>query len=158
MAQILIVDDVVAMAQQYAYDLARLSSHEVVTAASGSSALDLLSHEDIDCVILDLEMPGMDGFEVLQRMRSAAINVPVIVYTAAGNYDRCVRAVRLGAYTFIDKADPMERVALEVDKAIEHRAILREVRSLRDRARDESALVGDSAPMRKLRDAIAKVA
>ncbi len=104
MTLILIVDDTPAMAQQYAYDLKRLAGFETLVARSGDEALDVLGREAIDCVILDLEMPGMDGFEVLRAMERRALTVPVIVYTGTGNFDRCVQAVRLGALGFIDKA------------------------------------------------------
>ena len=73
--------------------------------------------EPVDCVILDLEMPGMDGFEVLRALERRGIEVPVIVYTGTGNYDRCIQAVRLGAYGFIDKAEPIERVVQEIELA-----------------------------------------
>ena len=158
MPLVLIVDDVAVMAEQYAYDLRRLGGYETLVAASGAAALDVLTRDAVDCVILDLEMPGMDGFAVLRELRERGIDVPVIVYTGTGNFDRCVQALRLGAYTFIDKADALERVAREVDSAIERRALVAEVTALRRTVRDDSALAGGSAAMRKLRDAIARIA
>jgi two-component system, sensor histidine kinase len=64
---VLVVDDVPTMAQQYAYDLKRLGRFEPLVAAGGREALDVLEREAVDCVILDLEMPGMDGFEEFHR-------------------------------------------------------------------------------------------
>jgi len=107
---ILVVDDVAAMAEQYAYDLKRVGGYETLVAKSGREAFDLLEREAVDCVILDLEMPGMDGFEVLRGMDRRGFRIPVIVYTGTGNYDRCIQAIRLGARSFIDEAEPMERV------------------------------------------------
>jgi DNA-binding NtrC family response regulator len=158
MTTVLIVDDQPALAEQYAYDLHRLSGHETLTAGDGDGALDVLSREAVDCIILDLEMPGRDGFGVLRAMRERGTDIPVIVYTGTGSYERCVQAMRLGAYTFVDKDDPMERVAREVENAIERRALLAEVAMLRRYAADESALLGDSPPMRKLKDSIVRVA
>src|SRR5262245_23057173 len=158
MTTVLVVDDVKPMADQYAYDLRRLGGFETLTVADGATALDVLAHESIDCVILDLEMPGMDGFVVLRAMRERGLEVPVIVYTGTGSFDRCVQATRLGAYTFIDKADPVERVAREVENAIERRLLLAEVTTLRKYAAEDTALLGDSPAMRKLKDAIARVA
>ena len=68
MAVVLVVDDVSAMADQYAFDLKRVGGYETLIAGSGREALDLLEREAVDCVLLDLEMPGMDGFEVLRGM------------------------------------------------------------------------------------------
>ena len=71
MTLVLVVDDVAALAEQYAYDLKRLGGYEVSPPADGKQALDLLTRAAVDCMILDLEMPGMDGFEVLRALRAA---------------------------------------------------------------------------------------
>jgi two-component system nitrogen regulation response regulator NtrX len=158
MHTVLIVDDVPAMAEQYAYDLRRLAGLDTRIAAGGDEALEVVASEVVDCMILDLEMPGRDGFAVLRALKERGVELPVIVYTGTGSFERCVQAMRLGAYTFIDKADPVERVAREVESAIERRALLTEVATLRRYAADDSALRGGSPAMQKLKDAIARVA
>ena len=158
MSTVLIVDDVRPMAEQYAYDLRRLGGFEALTAFDGDAALETLLRESVDCVVLDLEMPGKDGFAVLHAIRERGLDVPVIVYTGTGNYDRCVQAIQLGAHTFIDKGDPVERVAREVENAIERRALVAEVVALRRYAAEDSALIGGSPAMQRLKDAIARVA
>src|SRR5207249_9104422 len=149
--QVLVVDDVPAMAEQYAYDLKRVGSYHTIVAAGGNEALDILAREPIDCVVLDLEMPGTDGFEVLRRLQQRGIDTPVIVYTGTGSYDRCIQAVRLGAYGFVDKAEPIERVVQEIENAVSRGRMAKELRSLRSRFDGETSLIGDSAPMRALR-------
>ena len=158
MTTVLIVDDMPAMAEQYAYDLRRLSGHETLVAANGDAALTTLAQEAVDCVVLDLEMPGKDGFAVLRAMRERGLQTPVIVYTGTGSYDRCIQAIKLGAFSFIDKSDPVERVAREVDLAIERRLLLAEVTELRRYSGADSALRGGSPAMQKLKDTIARVA
>ena len=158
MTTILLCDDNAPLAEQYAYDLRRLGGYEVLTAASGAQALETMASDPVDCLVLDLEMPGMDGFGVLRALRERAIDTPVIVYTGTGNYDRCVQAIKAGAYAFIDKAEPVERVVREIENAVERRRILDEVAVLRRYADDESALLGSSPAMRALKDAIARVA
>ncbi|HZM94397.1 MAG TPA: sigma-54 dependent transcriptional regulator [Vicinamibacterales bacterium] len=155
---VLVVDDVPAMAEQYAYDLKRVGKYNAIVAAGGDEALDLLAREPIDCLVLDLEMPGIDGFEVLRRLQQRGIDTPVIVYTGTGSYERCVQAVRLGAYGFVDKAEPIERVVQEIENAVSRGRLVKELRSLHSRLDDETSLVGNSPPMRSLRDAIARVA
>ena len=118
MTHVLVVDDVPAMAEQYAYDLKRVGGYETIVAAGGDEAFDVLGREPIDCVVLDLEMPGTDGFDLLRRLKQRGIETPVIVYTGTGSYDRCVQAVRLGAYGFIDKSEPIERVVHEIESAV----------------------------------------
>ena len=158
MTLVLVVDDVPAMAEQYAYDLRRLGGFEVHVSHDGRQALERLGGEAVDCVILDLEMPGMDGFELLRALERRGSEVPVIVYTGTGNYDRCIQAIRLGAYGFIDKAEPVERVVREVELAVERRRLMNEVRSLRRQLDGESSLVGSSSAIVRLREQIAKAA
>jgi DNA-binding NtrC family response regulator len=156
--QVLVVDDVPAMAEQYAYDLKRVGKYNTLAATGGAEALDILGREPIDCVILDLEMPGKDGFEVLRQLQQREIDTPVIVYTGAGSYDRCIQAVRLGAYGFIDKAEPIERVVQEIESAISRGRMAKELRALRSRYDGETALIGSSASMQALRASIARIA
>jgi two-component system nitrogen regulation response regulator NtrX len=157
-ALVLVVDDVPAMAEQYAYDLQRVGGYETLIANGGKEALDLVTAEAVDCVILDLEMPGVDGFEVLRTLQDRRIETPVIVYTGTGNYDRCIQAIRLGAYSFIDKAESMERVVREVENALERTRLLAEVASLKRGQEAETPLVGSSPAMQKLKESIARLA
>jgi two-component system nitrogen regulation response regulator NtrX len=103
-------------------------------------------------------MPARDGFELLEELRRQGTSVPVLVYTATGDYDRCVRAVKLGAWSFLDKAEPMERVQREIENAVERFALRRQVDELRERLEEDSSLVGDSPAMRALRESIATLA
>jgi len=138
--------------------LKRLRGYETLVAESGRSALEALTREAVDCVILDLEMPGMDGFEVLRAVERLGLRVPVIVYTGTGDYDRCAQAIRLGAYSFIDKAEPMERVAQEVENTLERRRLTEQVSLLRRGFGVESPLVGSSPALAKLKEAMVRVA
>ncbi len=158
MPVVLVVDDVPAMAEQYAYDLERLGKYGTIVAHDGRRALDVLEREAVDCVLLDLEMPGLDGFEVLRALGKKGSDVPVIVYTGTGNFDRCVEAVKLGASGFIDKAESMERVVREIESALERRRLVGEVRALRRRLDPETALVGSSKAMDRLRESIERLA
>jgi len=98
MSRILVVDDVAPLAEQYAYDLTRLGGHEVSVATNGPAALAAITEGDLDCVVLDLEMPGMDGFEVLRTLRHRGVEVPVIASGgAAGPADFIAAVVDGGA-------------------------------------------------------------
>jgi len=158
MALVLIVDDVLPLAQQYAYDLKRVGGYETIVATGGAQALDMIASEAVDCVILDLEMPGVDGFEVLRRLGELSDPTPVIVYTGTGDFDRCMKAIRLGAHSFIDKAESMERVAREVGNALERVRLETEVKALRHDLGTDSPIIGSSAAMQQLKEQIAGVA
>ncbi|MYK64918.1 MAG: sigma-54-dependent Fis family transcriptional regulator, partial [Gemmatimonadetes bacterium] len=124
----------------------------------GAEGLDILAREVVDCVILDLEMPGLDGFDVLRAMEHQEIDVPVIVYTGTGSFDRCVEAVRLGAFGFIDKAEPMERVVHEVRLALRQTDLRDRLGQLEEQVTGSSPLIGESEPMLRLRTAIGRLA
>lgn len=155
---VLIVDDVRPLAEQYAYDIARLGGFDTRVAAGGAEGLEYLTREVVDCVILDLEMPGLDGFDVLRAMEHRGIDVPVIVYTGTGSFDRCVEAVRLGAFSFIDKAEPMERVVHEVRLALRQTDLRERLGEFEERTAAASPLIGESDAMVELRAAIGRLA
>jgi len=155
---ILIVDDIAAMRDQYAYDLKRLGGFKTLTASGGSEGLALIESEAPDCVILDLEMPGMDGFEVLATLKRQKSQVPIIVYTGTGSYDRCVRATKLGAYSFIAKDEPLERVVREVENALAWAELRSEVRRYRRQSGDDSPLIGASRAAVAMKEQIDKLA
>ena len=127
-------------------------------AAGGAAGLDILTREVVDCVILDLEMPDLDGFDVLRAMDHREIDVPVIVYTGTGSYDRCVEAVRLGAFSFIDKAEPMERVVHEVRLALRQADLRERLDQLEGQVSQPSPLIGESEAMTGLRAVIGRLA
>ncbi len=156
MTRVLLVDDLPHVAEQYAYDLRRLG-YETLVAAGGEAAVAALGCEGIDAMVLDLEMPEMDGFAVLAELARRGIELPVIVYTGTGNYERCVQAVRLGAAGFVDKAEPVERVAREIEGALERHRLRREVVALQARL-GESSLAGRSPALESLRGLIARLA
>ena len=158
MSVILIIDDVAAMREQYSYDLNRLGGFEVLTAGSGAEGLTTLAAEPVDCVILDLEMPGVDGFEVLATLKRQRNRVPVIVYTGTGSYDRCVRAVKLGAYSFIAKDEPLERVVREVENALSWADLQGELTRLRRQNGDDAPLLGESRAAVAMLDQIGRLA
>ena len=156
---VLIVDDVRPLAEQYAYDLERLGRFRTRVAGGGVEGLDILAREVVDCVILDLEMPGLDGFDVLRAMEHQEIDVPVIVYTGTGSFDRCVEAVRLGAFGFVDKAESMERVVHEVRLALRQSDLRDRLGQLEQQVSGSSSpLIGESEAMLGLRSAIGRLA
>jgi CheY-like chemotaxis protein len=130
MTQILVVDDVPAMAEQYAYDLKRVGGYGTIVASGGDEALDILGRDPIDCVVLDLEMPGIDGFDVLRRLQQRGIDTPVIVYTGAGNLralrpGRSTRRVRLRRQGEADRARRQE-----IENAVSRGRLVKELHTL----------------------------
>ncbi|MFZ0389853.1 MAG: sigma-54 dependent transcriptional regulator [Calditrichia bacterium] len=160
MPVILLVDDLPFIRDQFAYDIRRKTGYKVITAAEGREAIRLMGEQEIDVVILDLEMPVMDGLETLQAMQQNDLgDIPVIVYTGKGDFQSCVQAIQMGAYNFFDKEEVnLEKLVREIENGVERRRLINENRQLREKVRENSSLVGESRPMKDLRLQISKVA
>src|ERR1700692_1792810 len=122
---ILIVDDDPVQCRLLE-NMLQKSGYEAVVLDNGDAALTLLGGADgarIDCVILDLVMPNLDGLGVLARLRQASINVPVIVQTAHGGIDNVVSAMRAGAIDFVVKPVGVERLQVSLRNALNTSAL-----------------------------------
>ncbi|MCI8616596.1 response regulator [Parablautia intestinalis] len=115
---ILVVDDDVINLKRTKLILDK--HYDLILAKSGQEALDKLITEDIDLVLLDIEMPGMNGIETFKRMKEDNIEVPVIFLTASGYEDDVMAAISLGAVNYVKKPflpkDLLERIAKEFEK------------------------------------------
>lgn len=160
MHTILFVDDLKPMRDQFSYDIRRKTGYEVVTAANGREALEILADQEIDAVILDLEMPVMDGLEMLERKQKMDLDdVPVIVYTGKGDFEKCVRAIKLGAYNFYDKEEVnIDQMVQSVKNALEQRQLKLENTRLRRASGQDSSIIGESRAIEELRKQIRKMA
>ena len=151
---VLVVDNDRPVAEQYAFDLRRLGGFRTRRAFGGSQAIAILQRELVDCVILDLKMPGLNGFAVLGELQDRRIDVPVIVYTGFGNFDDCIRAVKLGAFSFIDKEKPMEHVVHRIHLALKQTDLRVQVDDLKERASEKWEMIGESDAMSDLHSSI----
>jgi DNA-binding NtrC family response regulator len=122
--RVLIVDDD-PVARRLVENMVSRAGYEAVTAEGGDLALAILTggKTRIDCVVLDLVMPDLDGLGVLARMREAGIDVPVIVQTAHGGIDNVVSAMRAGAADFVVKPVGAERLQVSLRNALTARAL-----------------------------------
>jgi DNA-binding NtrC family response regulator len=149
MANVLIVDDDAALREGLAETVADLGHVPRVT-ASGREALALLTANDIDCVLLDLRMPGgMDGIEVLRRIRERDDAPPVIVLTAFATAENTIEAMRLGAFDHLTK--PIGRLELD---ALLKRLPRRGIPLAADGASETGTLIGSSEAMRRVQKTI----
>ncbi len=155
--RVLVVDDEKAIQETLSEILAD-EGYEVAAAASGEEGLRRLRDEAFDLVLLDVWLKDRDGLSVLEAAADRLREVPVVMISGHGNVETAVRAVRLGAYDFLEKPLSLERVILTAQKAIERRDLLAEVVRFRGQSEAEAVLLGESLPMRRLRDEIARVA
>ena len=148
MSKILIVDDEPSIRSTLG-GILEDEGHTVSTAESGEEGIALVARDELDLIILDLWLPGVDGMSVLERIKAAG-GPPVIVISGHGNVDTAVRATRLGAYDFLEKPLSLERVLLTVEHALSDRRLREEVRDLRRTLTLDEILIGESEVMREL--------
>lgn len=130
-------------------------------AASGQEALDMAGRTGFDAVITDIRMSGMDGLELLARLKAQDPDLIVIVITAFSSIETAILAMKQGAYDYISKPFKEDEILLVFEKALERRDILAENRRLKAQIREKydfSNFIGRSAPMKRVFEIIAKVA
>ncbi len=155
--QILVVDDEDRIRQSLKGILGD-EGYEVVEAKEGSQSLKQIETDPPDLVLLDIWMPGMDGMEVLEKMKGQISSLPVIMISGHGNIELAVKAVKLGAYDFIEKPLSLEKVLLTVNNALLFSKLEQENRALRQAVQKKYEIVGRSPEIQKLKEQIKIVA
>ncbi len=159
MEKILIVDD----EKNYPTIIGEILKDEgytPVTASSSLLALDILKQDYIDLVLTDVKMPGMDGIELLEQIRSMMPDLPVIIMTAYGSVEKAVEAMEKGAYTFILKPFDNETLMAHIRKALSIHKIVQENSMLRNAINSRynfGNIIGKSRPMQELYETIQKI-
>ena len=153
---ILIVDDEPSICEALEGILAD-EGYQARSVADGPSALRAVEAEAPELVLLDVWLPGMDGLEVLRRLKHSHPALPVVMISGHGTIETAVKATRLGAFDFIEKPLDMDKILLVVRNALEMRRLEEENRLLRAGQRPPR-IVGNSPAINQLKQAIEKVA
>lgn len=156
---VLVVEDDDSMSEMLDATLSRCG-YSVTNRGSADEAFHLLKTEEFDVVVTDLNMRGMTGLELCERIVANRPDVPVVVITAFGSLDTAISAIRAGAYDFIPKPFDMEVLRIAVERAVQHGRLRNEVKRLRRAISSErfAGLIGESAPMRKVYELLERVA
>ncbi len=134
---------------------------EALTAASGQEALQRLGEADVDIVLTDMKMPGMDGIELLEEIKKRDPELPVIMMTAYGTVDKAVEAMQKGAYSYILKPFDNKRLVLFVNKAVSMYRVVKDNRRLREDVSNRyrfDNIIGKSKVMQDVFRTIRKIA
>ena len=156
---VLVVDDDPGV--RASFQLVLDQDYEVVEAAAGRQALELLAGRQVDLVLLDIRLPEMDGIEVLERIKALDEGIEVILVTAVRTVRTAVAAMKLGAFDYLTKPFEDEELLTLVRRALDKRSLEREVTFLRselERNRGFDDLVGQHPEMQKLYRLVAQVA
>ena len=156
MKSILIVDDELAIRETLEQILS-YDGYRVLKAGSGQEALKVMAKSCPDVVLLDVKMPGMDGFEVLQAIQTDFAQVAVIVISGHGTIETAVEAVKGGAYDYLEKPLDRSRLLVTLKNCLSHQEVLADKRILQAQTGEASPIVGQSEVMAGVRDFISKV-
>jgi two-component system nitrogen regulation response regulator NtrX len=152
-ASILVVDDEEAIVSSLG-SILQDEGYEVAVAKSGVEALKIYTVDPPDLMLLDIWMPEMDGLETLRRVKELVPTAQVMVMSGHGSIETAVKAIKLGAYDYIEKPLSLENVTLRVKHALEQFRLEEENRSLRTKVQRKFELVGHSPAMQQLRQLI----
>src|SRR6202042_828085 len=157
MPHILIVDDESGIRESLR-GILEDEGYKTSVSPSGEDCLELLRKSSFDLILLDVWLTGIDGLEVLEKIREMEDPPEVIMISGHGTIETAVRATKLGAYDFAEKPLSLEKTLILVKNAIDTRRLRRENRDLRKQLQSKNVVVGDSVPMKALRQQIALMA
>lgn len=154
--KILIIDDERAIRNS----LKEILSDEgyiVETAEDGAKGLEILAKDSYDVVFCDIKMPGMDGLEVLGKIRAEGMDCAVIMISGHGDIETAVDCIKKGAFDFIQKPLDLNRILITIKNATDKVSLVAQTKTLKKKVYGQP-MIGDSAPMQKIREIISKVA
>jgi DNA-binding NtrC family response regulator len=157
---ILLVDDDAAFRTVMGAELSR-SGYDVRTAASGEEALAVCAQAAPQVILLDLQMPGISGLEVLKTLRDQRVPGEVLMLTGHGSIDTAIEAIRIGAFDYVSKPCPLDELEIRIQRALERQA-LKDRADLLERGLTPpdlgSAFIGESAEFRGVLQLLERVA
>ena len=154
---ILIVDDEAGVRSALSGVL-RDEGYGVEAVESGEACLDRVIRAQYDVIVLDIWLPGMDGLATLAKLQERRVDAPVIMISGHGNIESAVRAIKMGAFDFIEKPLSLEKTVLVVANAVRQRRLEVENRELRATVDRRYAIVGESYILRQLLEQVAMAA
>lgn len=159
MPRILLVDDE-RPNRRVLREIFEFEKFEVDEAEDGEIGLNKIVNNDYDVVLLDIKMPKKDGMEVLEGMREAGKDTPVVVLSGHGSIETAVEAVKKGAFDYVSKPPDLNRILITVRNAMEKSSLVTETKTLRKKISSFKTreMIGDSNPILKIKEMIDKVA
>lgn len=149
MSTILIIDDEPGI-RTVLSDIVRDENHQVLTGADGFEGLAILKEELVDLVILDVWLPNMGGIDVLKEIKKEYPDIEVIMISGHANIDIAVKAVKLGAYDFLEKPLSLDKIINLIANALKLEELKKENAILKSAILLEDKMIGSSEPMQKV--------
>jgi DNA-binding NtrC family response regulator len=157
MADILIIDDEKAIRKTLS-EILSFEGYKIDEASDGEEGLKRFKEKAYDVVLCDIKMPKLDGIEFLEKAGEANTDVPIIMISGHGNIETAVEAVKKGAYDYISKPPDLNRLLITIRNAMDRSSLVTETKTLKRRVTKVQEMIGESSPIKKIRDTIDKVA
>jgi len=157
MADILIIDDEKAIRKTLT-EILSFEGYKIEEAADGEEGLKKFKEKNFDLVLCDIKMPKLDGIEFLQKAGEINADVPVIMISGHGNIETAVEAVKKGAYDYISKPPDLNRLLITIRNAMDKSSLVTETKVLKRKVSRVQEMIGESAPIKKIKETIEKVA
>jgi two-component system, NtrC family, nitrogen regulation response regulator NtrX len=157
MADILIIDDEKAIRKTLS-EILSFEGYKIEEASDGEEGLKKFKEKTYDVVLCDIKMPKLDGIEFLQKAGEANNDVPIIMISGHGNIETAVEAVKKGAFDYISKPPDLNRLLITIRNAMDRSSLVTETKALKRRVSKVPQMIGNSAPVKKIKDTIDKVA
>ena len=157
MSKILIVEDDVKI-RLILKEILEEKGHEVEEAADGFEGFRKLEQGSFDLCICDIKMPKMDGLEVLEKVKEAGLATNFVIISAHGTIDVAVQAVKKGAFDFLQKPFDLGRLEITLRNALDKTILVKETKNLRRKISKKYEMIGESAPIKHVKEMIDKVA
>src|SRR5881296_3764254 len=132
--------------------------YSVEAVSSGEACLERVTRGPVDLIVLDVWLPGMDGLATLARLRERQVDAQIVLISGHGNIESAVRAIKMGAFDFVEKPLSLDKTVLVIRNALHQRRLEAENRALRARVDRTHTMVGESYAMRQLREQVAMAA
>jgi DNA-binding NtrC family response regulator len=157
MSTILIIDDEKAIRKTLS-EILSYEGYKIEEAGDGEEGLKKFKEKDYDVVVCDIKMPKVDGIEFLDKAREANPDVPVIMISGHGTIETAVEAVKKGAYDYISKPPDLNRLLITIRNAMDKNNLVTETKVLKRKVSKVEEMIGESAPIIKIKETIDKVA
>jgi len=157
MPSILIIDDEKSIRKTLT-EILSYEGYKIDEASDGEDGLKKFKEKNYDLVLCDIKMPKLDGIEFLEKAREINDEVPIIIISGHGNIETAVEAVKKGAYDYISKPPDLNRMLITLRNAMDKTTLVAETKVLKRKVGKVQEIVGESPPIKKIKDTIDKIA
>lgn len=157
MSNILIIDDEKSIRKTLS-EILSYEGYKIDEAGDGEEGLKRFREKIYEVVLCDIKMPKLDGIEFLEKAKESNPDIPIIMISGHGNIDTAVEAVKKGAYDYISKPPDLNRLLITIRNAMDKTNLVADVKVLKRKVSKVDEMIGESSPIKKIKDTIEKVA